>query len=232
MRDVVAQLELNEVSKIYRVGDNVIPALDRVSLSIAKGDFISVVGHSGSGKTTLVSIVGGILRPSSGQILFEGEDICALGDVELSSYRNERIGFMFQFASLLPMLTARENVMLAALFGQERSREEQQRADHLLDLVGIGERVEAYPGELSGGQQRRVAIARALMNNPGLILADEPTGDLDEETEAEIMKLLGRINREQEVTMILITHNASLARTADRMLRMKNGRLVGVTERE
>ncbi|MFH7325018.1 ABC transporter ATP-binding protein [Desulfurivibrio sp. C05AmB] len=229
---MVAQLELKEVSKIYRVGDNVITALDRVSLSIAKGDFISVVGHSGSGKTTLVSIVGGILRPSSGQILFEGEDICALGDVDLSGYRNERIGFMFQFASLLPMLTARENVMLAALFAQERSREEQQRADHLLDLVGIGERVEAYPGELSGGQQRRVAIARALMNNPGLILADEPTGDLDEETEAEIMKLLGRINREQEVTMILITHNAALARTADRMLRMKNGRLVGVTERE
>ncbi|MDF1614613.1 ABC transporter ATP-binding protein [Desulfurivibrio dismutans] len=225
----MAQLELNDVSKIYRVGDSELTAMNRVSLQIEEGDFISIVGHSGSGKTTLVSVIGGILRPTSGRVLFEQDDICAMDDVQLSGYRNRKIGFMFQFASLLPMLTARENVMLAALFGRERSAEERQRADHLLELVGIGERAGAYPGELSGGQQRRVAIARALMNNPRMLLADEPTGDLDEETEAEIMSLLGKINREQQVTMLLITHNGALARTADRMLRMRQGSLISVT---
>lgn len=221
----MAQLELNEVSKIYRVGDNRIPALDRVSLAVEKGEFLSIVGHSGSGKTTLVSVIGGILHPDSGRILFAGDDICAMDDVGLSSYRNSKVGFMFQFASLLPILTARENVMLAAMFGSRRSPEEYRRAGHLLELVGIGERAEAYPSELSGGQQRRVAIARALMNEPELILADEPTGDLDEETEAEIMGLLNKINREKAVTMLLITHNITLARTAGRMMRMKQGQL-------
>ncbi len=226
----VAQLELIEVSKIYRVGDNEIPALDRVSLAVAKGEFLSIVGHSGSGKTTLLSIIGGILRPDRGRIAFAGEDISVMDDAALSAYRNNKIGFMFQFSSLLPILTARENVMLAALFGRERSRREQERADHLLEMVGIGDRADAYPWQLSGGQQRRVAIARALMNQPQLLLADEPTGDLDEQTEAEIMALLGKINREQEVTMILITHNGALARTAQRMMRMKQGRLSLVAE--
>ncbi len=224
----MAQLELNDVSKTYRVGDNILTAMDRVFLQVEQGEFISIVGHSGSGKTTLVSVIGGILRPTSGRILFGEQDICTMNDSQLSDYRNTRIGFMFQFASLLPMLTARENVMLAALFGRERSSGEQERADHLMDLVGIGDRVGAYPGELSGGQQRRVAIARALMNNPEMILADEPTGDLDEETEGEIMGLLWRINREQKVTILLITHNSALARTANRMLRMRQGRLLAV----
>lgn len=221
----MGQLELIEVSKMYKVGENTIPALDRVSLVVQRGEFLSIVGHSGSGKTTLVSVIGGILQPSSGRVLFGGDDICAMDDAGLSTYRSSRIGFMFQFASLLPILTARENVMLAALFAGARSRLEQERADHLLDLVGIGNRVNAYPWQLSGGQQRRVAIARALMNQPELLLADEPTGDLDEQTEAEIMALLGRINREEQVTMILITHNVALARTAQRMMRMKQGRL-------
>ncbi|MFU8818428.1 MAG: ABC transporter ATP-binding protein [Desulfurivibrio sp.] len=221
----MGQLELIEVSKMYKVGESTIPALDRVSLVVQRGEFLSIVGHSGSGKTTLVSVIGGILQPSSGRVLFGGDDICAMDDAGLSAYRNNRIGFMFQFASLLPILTARENVMLAALFAGARSRLEQERADHLLDLVGIGNRINAYPWQLSGGQQRRVAIARALMNQPELLLADEPTGDLDERTEAEIMALLGRINREEQVTMILITHNVALARTAQRMMRMKQGRL-------
>ncbi|MFH7319110.1 ABC transporter ATP-binding protein [Desulfurivibrio sp. D14AmB] len=221
----MSQLELVAVSKIYRVDQTAIPALNQVSLRVERGEFLSVVGHSGSGKSTLVSVIGGILRPSSGQVLFGGHDISALDDGGLSAYRNRRVGFIFQFASLLPVLTARENVMLAALFGENRSRREQERADHLLDLVGIGDRVNAYPWQLSGGQQRRVAIARALMNQPELLLADEPTGDLDEQTEAEIMALLSRINREERVTMILITHNRALAKTASRMLRMKQGHL-------
>lgn len=221
----MAQLELQDVSKIYQVGDNRIAALDQVSLAVEKGEFLSIVGHSGSGKTTLVSIIGGILHPGSGRVLFEGGDIAAMDDAALSHHRNTKIGFMFQFASLLPILTARENVMLAAMFGQHRSPDEDKRAGHLLDLVGIGDRAESYPWQLSGGQQRRVAIARALMNRPEMILADEPTGDLDERTEADIMELLGRINREEQVTMILITHNMALARTARTMMRMKQGRL-------
>lgn len=222
----MAQLELDNVCKNYRVGEHLLPALDGVSLSIERGDFISVVGHSGSGKTTLVSVIGGILSPDSGRISFEGLDLCSLNDAQLSAFRNQRVGFIFQFASLLPMLSAQDNVMLAALFGRNCTEEEQKRARHLLELVGLGERVDAYPGELSGGQQRRVAIARALMNKPALILADEPTGDLDEQTESEIMALLGKINREERVTMILITHNATLARTAQRQLKMQKGKVL------
>lgn len=221
----MVQLELTEVSKFYQVDGEQIPALDRVSLMVEKGDFLSIVGHSGSGKTTLLSVIGGILSPDSGRINFSGVEISSMDDAALSAYRNARIGFMFQFASLLPVLTARENVMLAAMFG-ERSPEEDQRADYLLEMVGLGGRAEAYPRQLSGGQQRRVAIARALMNNPEMILADEPTGDLDEETEAEIMALLRRINRDQQVTMLLITHNGTLARNARRMLRMRQGCLL------
>jgi ABC-type lipoprotein export system ATPase subunit len=224
----VVQLELINLTKVYTVGDVTIPGLDTVSLSIDQGDFLSIVGHSGSGKTTLISIIGGILRPTSGQVLYKGEDICSMNDAQLSEYRNTQIGFMFQFASLLPILTARENVLLSSLFSPNRLTDENERAEHYLDLVGIGDKINAYPGQLSGGQQRRVAIARALMNNPELILADEPTGDLDEKTESDIMDLLRKINEEKKVTLILITHNVSLARRASRMMRMSQSRLTPV----
>jgi ABC-type lipoprotein export system ATPase subunit len=221
----VAQLELINLSKMYTAGDITVPGLQTVSLGIEQGEFLSIVGHSGSGKTTLISIIGGILRPTAGQVLFGGTDICAMNDAQLSEYRNTKIGFMFQFASLLPILTAKENVLLASLFSLERSQDENERAEKYLDLVGIGDKRDAYPRQLSGGQQRRVAIARALMNNPELILADEPTGDLDEETEKDIMGLFKRINRESKVTVILITHNVALAREADKMMRMSQGKL-------
>jgi ABC-type lipoprotein export system ATPase subunit len=221
----VAQLELINLAKIYTVGDNSIPGLKTVSLTIEQGDFLSIVGHSGSGKTTLISIIGGILKPTSGRILYNGSDICTMNDAQLSEYRSTKIGFMFQFASLLPILTARENVLLSSLFSPERSKDENERAERYLELVGIGDKLDAYPRQLSGGQQRRVAIARALMNNPELILADEPTGDLDEGTEKEIMDLFKKINREKKVTMILITHNVALAGEAGKMMRMNNGTL-------
>ena len=219
----MVQIELSDISKVYTVGDQTIHAVDGVSLKIEKGDFLSIVGHSGSGKTTLLSIIGGIIRPTSGRVLYDGADICTLGDDLLSAYRNSKIGFMFQFASLLPILTARENVLLPGLFGPSGRAVDSKKAEEYLSIVGLGDKIEAYPSQLSGGQQRRVAIARALMNGPEVILADEPTGDLDEETEAEIMDLFKRLNNENKVTFIFITHNLSLARQAQKQMRMGQG---------
>ncbi|MBI5102609.1 MAG: ABC transporter ATP-binding protein [Nitrospirae bacterium] len=219
------QIELKDISKIYTVGGQTIKAIDSVSLKIARGDFLSVVGHSGSGKTTLLSIIGGIIRPTSGNMLFEGGDISNLDDDALSGYRNEKVGFMFQFASLLPVLTSVENVMLPGLFSSADRSDDYRKAAEYLDIVGIGDKINSYPSQLSGGQQRRVAIARALLNDPDVILADEPTGDLDEETEADIMALFKRLNHEKKITFILITHNLHLAAQASRRLRMTRGAL-------
>jgi ABC-type lipoprotein export system ATPase subunit len=215
-------IDANALSKIYTIGGLTIKAVDQVSLKIEKGDFLSIVGHSGSGKTTLLSILGGIIKPTSGKVIYEGTDICLLDDTRLSEYRNEKIGFMFQFASLLPVLTAKENLLLPGLFSRNRAGDG-EKAEEYLSLVGIGEKKDAYPSQLSGGQQRRVAIARALMNDPEVILADEPTGDLDEETEAEIMKLFAKLSQEKKLTFIFITHNLELARHAQRQLRMTHG---------
>ncbi|TAL22245.1 MAG: ABC transporter ATP-binding protein [Nitrospirae bacterium] len=219
----MAQIEIRDVSKIFTVGDLQIRAVDDVSLGIEKGEFLSIVGHSGSGKTTFLSIIGGIMKPTSGRVLFEGKDISSLDDAGLSGYRNNTVGFMFQFASLLPILTAWENVLLPCLFGSGCDVNDKKRAEELLHLVGLGDKINAYPSQLSGGQQRRVAIARAFMNAPEVILADEPTGDLDEETEAEIMELFKKLNREQNVTFIFITHNLDLARQAQKQIRMTHG---------
>ena len=218
-------LSIENLTKTYRVDHTLLTGVDNISLSVARGDFLSIVGHSGSGKTTLVSIIGGILKPTSGKVLLEGVDICTLDDNRLSEYRSTRIGFMFQFASLLPILTARENVLLPGIFSPERKTMADSTALELLDLVGIGDKLDAYPAQLSGGQQRRVAIARALLNNPDIILADEPTGDLDEDTENEIMVLLEQINRERGTTIILITHNLELAGRAQKKFRMSRGKL-------
>jgi ABC-type lipoprotein export system ATPase subunit len=220
----LSQIELRDISKIYRIGSEEIRAVDGVSLKIEKGEFLSIVGHSGSGKTTLLSILGGAVKPSSGRVLFEGYDICALDDKGLSRYRNERIGFMFQFASLLPVLTARENVLLPCLFRQN-GKPDIIKADEYLRTVGLGDKIHNFPSQLSGGQHRRVAIARALMNGSEVILADEPTGDLDEETEAEIMDLFKTLNREKKTTFIFITHNLDLAKQAEKQLRMTRGRI-------
>jgi ABC-type lipoprotein export system ATPase subunit len=193
----LSQIEIADISKTYAIGGMTINAVDHVSLKINKGDFVSIVGHSGSGKTTLLSIIGGIIAPTSGSVVYDGMNICSLNDKKLSEYRNESIGFMFQFASLLPILTAKENVLLPGLFSKKWEGDNSKKAEQYLSMVGIGDKVNAYPSELSGGQQRRVAIARALINEPEVILADEPTGDLDEETETEIMDLFKRLNREK-----------------------------------
>ncbi|MDH4231905.1 MAG: ABC transporter ATP-binding protein [Nitrospirota bacterium] len=216
-------IEIEDLSKIYTVDKLAINAVDHVSLKIGKGEFVSIVGHSGSGKTTFISMIGGIIKPSSGRILVEGNDICLLNDDALSEYRNRKVGFMFQFASLLPVLTARENLLLPGLFNGAKTSNDGKKAVEYLEMVGVGDKLNAYPSQLSGGQQRRVAIARALMNDPELILADEPTGDLDEETEGEIMNLFEKLNQEKKLTFIFITHNLELARHAKRQIRMTNG---------
>ena len=221
-------LQIENLTKTYKVDNETFIGVDNISLSINRGEFLSIVGHSGSGKTTLVSIIGGILKPTSGRVLLEDVDICTLNDNKLSDYRTRRIGFMFQFASLLPILTVKENVLLPGLFNSERNKDYDRVALDLMDLVGIGDKVDSYPSQLSGGQQRRVAIARALLNSPDIILADEPTGDLDEETEAEIMHLFEKINKEHTVTIILITHNLELAGKAQRKLRMSKGQLADI----
>ena len=221
-------LHIENLTKTYTVHNESFVGVDNVSLTIDRGDFLSIVGHSGSGKTTLVSIVGGILKPTSGRVLLDGTDICTLDDKKLSEYRANRIGFMFQFASLLPILTAKENVLLPSIFNPGKDDTAKKSAEDLLDIVGIGEKKDSYPSQLSGGQQRRVAIARALLNKPDIILADEPTGDLDEDTEAEIMNLFGEINKKHGVTIILITHNLELAGMAQKKLRMSKGKLVDI----
>ena len=219
-------LKIENLTKTYTVHDESFVGVDNISLTINKGDFLSIVGHSGSGKTTLISIVGGILKPTSGRVLLDDTDICTLDDNKLSAYRANRIGFMFQFASLLPILTAKENVLLPSIFSPGKNVTDEKAAVDLLEMVGIGEKADSYPSQLSGGQQRRVAIARALLNKPDIILADEPTGDLDEDTEAEIMSLFEDINKNHGVTIILITHNLELAGKAQKKLRMSKGQLV------
>ncbi len=219
------RLVVQEVSKTFAVNGTVLRAVDEVSFEVERGEFASIIGHSGSGKTTLLSIVGGLSRPSSGRVLFDGADVHALDGDELSEYRCEKVGFVFQFASLLPALTAAENLLLPGGFrsGRLPAGQEEERALELLGLVGLRHRADAYPSELSGGQQRRVAIARAFMNDPALILADEPTGDLDEETEAEMMRVFRMMNERSGTTFLMVTHNTELARQAPRRMRMHGG---------
>lgn len=218
------QLVLENVMKTYRIGEETIRAVENASLFVGRGEFISIVGHSGSGKTTLLSMIGGMVRPTSGRVLYDGQDLFGLDSDGLAAYRAEKVGFMFQFASLLPMLNAKENLLLPVIFGSARDEKAADaKAGELLRMVGLADKMGAFPSQLSGGQQRRVAIARAFMNDPELILADEPTGDLDEETETEIMGLFRKMNEERTMTFVFITHNLDLAKQAKRRLRMSNG---------
>jgi len=223
-------IEAKGLSKRYFIGSEEIRAVDNVSFAIKKGEFVSIVGHSGSGKTTLLSLIGGLTRPDSGSINIDGIDILSLNDDELSEYRNKKVSFIYQFSSLIPTLTALENVILPTIFskkkiGRESSRNLIDKAKELLSLVGLKDKFNVYPSQLSGGQQRRVAIARAFINDPELVLADEPTGDLDEDTEREVLDLFERFNREKGITFILVTHNRELARGAKRRFQMISGRI-------
>jgi putative ABC transport system ATP-binding protein/lipoprotein-releasing system ATP-binding protein len=213
-------IELKDLSKTYRVAGTVIKAVMPLDLTIQQGEFVSIVGHSGSGKSTFLSLVGGIARPDTGTVSVDGVNIWAYSDRNLSKLRNDKYGFVYQFASLIPTLTATENVLLPTVFGGDKTVEDARK---LLKLVGLGDKMDRYPSELSGGEQQRVAIARAFIHDPEIILADEPTGDLDEETEAEIMAFFEKINREKNVTMVMVTHSSEIALRAPSRLRMKHG---------
>jgi putative ABC transport system ATP-binding protein/lipoprotein-releasing system ATP-binding protein len=213
-------IELKGLSKTYTISGKTIKAVQPLDLSLMPGDFVSIVGHSGSGKSTFLSLVGGIARPDTGSVDIDNNNIWNYNDRERSKLRNEKFGFVYQFASLLPTLSAAENVLLPTVFGGSKTRAD---ALQLLQLVGLGDKADRYPSELSGGEQQRVAIARAFINAPEIILADEPTGDLDEETEAEIMAFFEKTNKEKKVTMIMVTHSSELALRAQRRFRMKQG---------
>ena len=219
-------IEAEDISKVYHVGSSEIRALDRVSLRIPDGEFVTIVGRSGSGKTTLLSILGGLTKPTSGTTKIDGRDLWALTDAELSSVRGEEIGFVFQFSGLIPTLTCIENVALPRLFVHDGPDvpDVMSRARNLLKYVGLSERADSYPSQLSGGELKRAAVARSVLNNPSVILADEPTSDLDVDTEQELMELLARLNGDSK-TVVIVTHNPALSVYGKRFLRMDRGRL-------
>lgn len=221
-------ITLHDVAKVYTVSKEVtVPAVRNANLHVEKGEFVIITGRSGSGKTTLLNLVAGLTRPTMGEVWFDGVEVWKLPDKEQSLLRNQRIGFVFQFPSLLPTLTSLENVMLPAMFGPDNDRETvEARARQLLEQVGLADKLHAYPRQLSGGQQQRMVIARALMNEPELLLADEPTSDLDEHTEHEIMALFQEIHTRTGVTALLVTHTAELGRYGTRSIQMAGGEIV------
>jgi ABC-type lipoprotein export system ATPase subunit len=223
-------LELRAVSKTYpgAAQSPAVTALSDVDLSVERGEFVVVTGRSGSGKTTLLNIAAGLSRPTSGQVHFEGEDLWRLGDGPRSRLRNSKVGFVFQFPSLLPALTTVENVALPqSLGGRARGAGAVARAAELLELVGLADKSNAFPRQLSAGQQQRAVIARALVNNPQILFADEPSSDLDEQTEHEIMDLFARIHQEHRTTIVMVTHTTQLVAYGTRALEMAAGRIAG-----
>ncbi len=223
-----AVIRLADVKKSYLVGDVTVHALRHVDLSLERGTFTAIVGSSGSGKSTLMNILGLLDRPSSGTYALEGVDVSNFDRDARAQFRNRKIGFVFQNFNLLPRTTATEQVELPLLYGGRNvpAAERHKRAEELLRAVGLGERAHHTPNQLSGGQQQRVAIARALVTEPEIVLADEPTGNLDSRTSIEIMEILQRLNRERGLTVILITHEPDIAEYAQRMVTLRDGRIV------
>ena len=217
-------LRVEHVSKTYGKDDNRVTALQDVSLSIEKGEFVSIIGASGSGKSTLLHIIGGVDRPSSGKVIIEGKDISAYTFDQMAIFRRRQIGIVYQFYNLLPILNVEENILLPILLDQREP--DKAELDKLIRKLGLEERRRHLPNQLSGGQQQKTSIGRALITHPALILADEPTGNLDSRSSDEIVSLLKRANREGGQTIIMITHNPEVAAAADRTYRIEDGRLV------
>ncbi len=219
-------ISLRQVRKVYHMEEVDVPALNGVSLDIASGEFVAIMGHSGSGKSTLLNLLGCLDQPDSGQYVLDGQEVGGLGPDALAGIRNSKIGFVFQNFNLLPRTSAMENVELPLYYGPHiRSEERRERARALLNRLGLGDRLSHHPGQLSGGQQQRVAIARALVNRPPLILADEPTGNLDSKSADDIMALFLELNREG-ITLVMVTHEPDIARYAKRTIVMKDGMIV------
>jgi putative ABC transport system ATP-binding protein len=216
-------IELSDIRKTYSTGDTQVHALRGVSLTIKAGEFVAIVGASGSGKSTLMNLIGCLDTPSSGTYHFDGQDVSRLGRTQLAHLRNKKLGFVFQGFNLLSRHNALENVALPMLYAGVSASKRRERAMKLLSLVGLSDRANHRPNQLSGGQQQRVAIARALVNEPRVLLADEPTGNLDSVTGAEILVEFQRLNREQKQTIILVTHDPSIAAVAPRLVTIKDG---------
>lgn len=225
MKKVVSIIELKNIKKSYITGDVTTPILNGITLNIKEGDFVAITGPSGSGKSTLMNIIGLLDNPTSGVYMLNSENVVGLTEDQLSYVRNKRIGFVFQSFNLLPRETALENVMLPAIYAGVGKNEREERATALLTELGLGERLKNKPNQLSGGQQQRVAIARALMNNPEVILADEPTGNLDTKSGQDVMKTLKQLNS-QGKTVIIITHEADIATQAKKIIHIRDGLIV------
>ena len=217
-------ITLERVTKVYRMGKLEVPALQGIDLHVAQGEFVAIMGASGSGKSTLMNIVGCLDVPTSGRYLLDGTDVANLNDDQLAGIRNRKIGFVFQSFNLIPRTSALHNVEMPLIYAGEGGRAE--RAREALGAVGLADRVHHQPTELSGGQQQRAAIARALVTNPAILLADEPTGNLDSASSVEIMRLLSTLNVEQGRTIVLITHEQDIARFARRVVELRDGRVL------
>nr|MBQ4318486.1 ABC transporter ATP-binding protein [Clostridia bacterium] len=214
-------IKCENLTKIYRQGDRNIRAVDNCCITVERGEFAAVVGTSGSGKSTLLHLMAAFTRPTSGSVKLGGSDIFAANDIELSRLRNEKIGFVFQNYRLLPILTARENILMPSLLGKKRYSSE--HFEELTEILGISDRLHHLPSELSGGQQQRTAIARALINRPEILLADEPTGNLDSESASEVVGYLIRLREKYALTMVIVTHDREIASKADSVYRIKDG---------
>ena len=218
-------VETEDLTKYYQMGPITVKALENVNLKIKRGEYISIMGPSGSGKTTLFNMVGGIDRPTRGRVYIDGVDIAKLDAYELAWLRCRKIGYIFQTFNLIPVLTAIENVTLPMIFAGVEREERNRRSTEILEMVGLGERLNHKPAELSGGQQQRVAIARALANNPVIVLADEPTGNLDLHTGLEIITLLRGLNKDKGVTVIAATHDLKMIDVSDRIIYLRDGQV-------
>jgi len=221
-------ISLSNLTKTYQMGDNTVHALRSVSLDVERGEFVTIIGPSGSGKSTMMHVLGCLDRPTSGQFLLNGRDVSSLPRDELAGIRNKQIGFVFQGFNLLPRTTALENVEVPLLYNHPvvSAAERHKRALAALTAMGLGERAHHHPSQLSGGQQQRVAIARALVNEPNLILADEPTGNLDTKTSIEVMALLQELREKRTITVVLITHDMDVARYGTRIVSIRDGQIV------
>ena len=220
-----ALVEIEHLSKSYVRGEQIVPVLTDINLVIREGDFVAMMGPSGSGKSTLLNLIAGIDKPDAGRLSIAGDDITQLGDTELADWRARTVGFIFQFYNLMPVLTAFENVELPLQLTTLSRVERRERVELLLGMVGLADRMKHYPNELSGGQQQRVAIARALVTDPLLIIADEPTGDLDRQSAADILGLLDRLNIELGKTVVMVTHDPRAAEAAHHLIYLDKGQL-------
>lgn len=224
--DPNAVIHVFDLVKTYNLGEVEVHALAGLNMKVEKGEFVSVMGPSGSGKTTLLNMIGALDNPTSGAVFVNGINVAHMNDDEQTNLRLRNLGFIFQFYNLVPVLTAYENVELPLVFADVPETKRRERAEKFLDLVGLGDRMDFLPAELSGGEQQRVAIARSLSNEPALLIADEPTGELDTKMGTEIVKLLQELNQELKQTILMVTHDPAIGKLADRLLRMRDGRII------